>query len=93
MEYVQVKVRIKYYGQARRLAGKSAEDVELNDGGTLLDAVKRVAVGPLNDLFLDAAGGVRSTIMLSVNGVHVRDASTTLADGDAIDVHTPLAGG
>jgi molybdopterin converting factor small subunit len=93
MEYVQMTIHVTFYGQARRLSGKSSEKVELSAGGTVMDVVKTIAIGPLQDLFLDATGEVRTTIMISVNGVHVREYSTALADGDEVDVHTPLAGG
>ena len=88
-----MKIRVGYYGQARGLSGKSGEEVELNDGETILDLAKAIAVGPLKDLFLDANEAVRTTIMISVNGAHVRDQSTVLSDGDEVDIHTPLAGG
>ena len=91
-----MNVKVNYYGQARRLTGKSGEAFSLAEGAAIIDAVTAMGQAngkDLNDLLLDDAGAIRRTIMVSGNGTHVRDQATPLNDDDELDLHTPLAGG
>ena len=63
---------------------RHATDVELRDGGTVAEVIERFNLPP------------RLVHLVLVNGVHVppeRRAATALADGDALAIWPPVAGG
>lgn len=86
-------IHLVYHAQIRRAAGAGEEAVELPDGATVLDAVRRApgAVAAA-DLLIDAEGRLQPVILAVVNGVPAA-AGRPLREGDTLALFSPVAGG
>ncbi|MGW5055527.1 MoaD/ThiS family protein [Actinokineospora sp. NPDC004072] len=83
-----ITVRVRYFAGARAAAGVAEEDVALTDPATVEHALTAVAERRGADLRRVLAA---SSFLL--NSIAVRDRSTRVGDGDALDVLPPFAGG
>lgn len=92
-----MKVNVSYFGQLRDLAGQDAEVCEpdaSSDLRTLLTDLADRHGGPFRNAMLDETGGLRRSLLLSVNGAAVvKTALPPLNDGDEITLMSPIAGG
>jgi len=81
-----VRIRVLFYGMARDLAGKSADSIEIPEGGRLRDVFEWYASR------IPALRGFDSSIVLSRNHEFApRD--TAVADGDEVAFLPPVSGG
>ena len=81
-------VRVRYLAQARQAAGRSAEEVEVEDGCTVAALSARLA---------EAGPALRSVLAAPTRLTFVGDeqagAGQVLREGDEIIFTTPIAGG
>ncbi|WP_189209997.1 MoaD/ThiS family protein [Actinokineospora fastidiosa] len=81
-------VRVRYFAGARAAAGVAEEDVALAVPATVDHAL--TAVG---DRHGEPLRRVLTASSYLLNAIAVRDRSTLVGDGDALDVLPPFAGG
>ncbi len=88
-----MKVTMIYHAQIRRRAGLPEEAVELPDGATVADAVRRApGAAAAADLLIDAAGSLQPVLLAVLNGVPSAP-DRALRDGDTLALFSPVAGG
>ncbi len=77
-----MRVRVLFFGEMRRHLppGQEVVDVELPDGGCVLDALARVGVRPEDER------------IVGLNGELAQDA-TRLSEGDELSLYHPMGGG
>lgn len=91
-------LQLKYTAQLRTVLKRPEESIELPDGGSLEDLLKRLSVqnpGAKSHL-LNATGQVNPCLLLVVNNACVAAAdvpSLRLKDGDVVMLLPPIAGG
>jgi molybdopterin synthase sulfur carrier subunit len=90
-------VRIKAFARFREIIG-SENTLELNDGTSVLGALKSLSKGSkdFRDACFDKEGNVASHVVLMINGKRIsgRDReATVLHDGDELAIFPPVAGG
>jgi sulfur-carrier protein len=94
-----MKVRVQYTAQMRTAAGRSDEEVELEEGSSLRALLSHLAerLGPAAAAHLiTAAGETQGSLLIVVNdsAVASRLSSTTvLRAGDVVTLLPPIAGG
>jgi molybdopterin converting factor small subunit len=93
-----MQVEFKYFAQVRKTAaGAESERIELPDGTDLVAALGELARKHGEDfrnLVLDAAGAVRPSIMVLVDGAPAaRGKPCPLKDGSEVSILSPVAGG
>jgi len=95
-----LKVNVRYFTTLRELAGASEEEVEIGDGSTLTDLVKRIAEKYGEEasryLYVDETREIDPAMQFLVNGASIRilqGLKTRLADGDVVAVVPPIGGG
>jgi molybdopterin synthase catalytic subunit/molybdopterin converting factor small subunit len=81
-----MKVRVSFFGPARDWAGQSEVELELPDGATAEDVIRRVA----DDCGL--AADRRATIRLAIDDAFV-GGSHVVREGDDISLIPPVSGG
>lgn len=81
-------VTVRYFAAARAAAGMHSEDVELDTGGTIADALDVVA-----GRHGEALSRVLARCSFLLDSVAVRDREALIADGAELDVLPPFAGG
>lgn len=88
-----MKITVIYHAQIRRLAGVAEEGVELPEGATVADAVRRApGAAAAAELLFDAEGRLQPVILTVLNGVPAAP-SRALRDGDTLALFSPVAGG
>ena len=92
-----MKIRVKTFARFRELVGTDLE-IELPDGGTVLDGVTRLAstASGAKEALLDENGNIRSHVIVMVNKRRLpnRDREQeVLHDGDELAIFPPVAGG
>lgn len=88
-----MKVTFSYFAQIRQAAGTESETLEVSEGATILEALKRVDHGEaFESLVFDASGALRSTIPLFLNEVMTAP-DTPLNHGDHVLLLSAMAGG
>ena len=88
-----MKITFSYFAQIRKAAGVESETVNVADGITVLAALKTVNHGnEFTGLLFDATGALRPVILFVVNDVPVVP-DQKLADGDTVNIFSPVAGG
>ena len=88
-------VTVHYLAQIRRAAGRASESVESPDAVPLRDFLRTLARrhdGQFRAMLLDDAGEPRKSMLYFVGDEHA-DLSRPLADGDAVTILAPMAGG
>jgi MoaD family protein len=92
-----MRVAVKYLAQIKQAAGRASEAVELDEGCSLRDLVRRLAERhgePLRSLLLGPAGSPHDALLLFVGDEQVRwEVERELRDGDVVTVLAPMAGG
>lgn len=95
-----MKVRVRYFTTLRELAGFSEEELEIGDGSTLTDLIRRITEKYGEEassyLYVDETGDIDPTMQFLLNGVSIRSLQgfkTELADGDVVAVVPPIGGG
>jgi molybdopterin converting factor small subunit len=90
-----MKVTLNYFAQLRVLAGSEQQQLDLPDGETLLAAVQAAAVrnGAAFESALFPKDGVLSPVIILVVNGEVSTPEQVLADGDQINLFSPVAGG
>ena len=81
-----MQVEVLFFAQLRDAFGKDSEVFDLNDGGSVQDALDLIAQRG------EWAAVERLPIRYAVNEVLV-DASHALSDGDRLALLTPVSGG
>lgn len=81
-----LRVRIRYFGQAREAAGLSEEEMMVEEGVTLRDVMERI--------FLRYGGlaAMRDLLRVAVNR-RLADLSSQLSEGDEVALLPPVSGG
>jgi molybdopterin converting factor small subunit len=92
-----MNIRVDYAAQVKLAAGVASEKVELKEGTSLKDLLMQLAMqrgDGFRKLLFGEDGGIRSSILLSVNDeqVFVGDAPALQA-GDVVAVLSPMSGG
>lgn len=92
-----MKVRIKYFGQLREMAGVEEEAGEPSEGNDLKAVLEERARSHGDDfrrVIFNRGGRLRPSVMILVNGDPVDKARPPkLEDGDEITVLAAIAGG
>ena len=92
-----MKITIQYYGQSRDMAGIDSEMIEASSDAIVSYIVEKAVEARgenLQKLLLSPDGGVRPSVLVSVNDEIVASSGTTkLKDGDHISLFTAMAGG
>ena len=90
---------MRYTGQLAGAAGSPEEEVECSEGEPLLTAIRKLADDGRDPLYgklvLTGDGGFQPTVLMVVDGEQVsgdKDAFCP-ADGTAVTLMTPIAGG
>jgi sulfur-carrier protein len=90
-------ITVEYTAQLKRASGKSREDFELADSGTLIDLVNAIADQhgeELARMLKSADGTPQTTVIPFVGDDQVRwDASDALRDGVTVTLLSPISGG
>ena len=81
-------VTLRYFAGARAAAGVHSEDVELDDGATVADALSVVA-----ERHGEKLGKVLAACSFLLDSVAVRDRAVPLPPRAELDVLPPFAGG
>lgn len=81
-------VTVRYFAGARAAAGIHSEDIELDAGATIADALDVVA-----GRHGAALGKVLAGCSFLLNSVAVRDRRAPITNGAELDVLPPFAGG
>jgi molybdopterin synthase sulfur carrier subunit len=81
-------VTVRYFAGARAAAGVPSEDVELDDGATVADALDEVV-----ERHGEQLGKVLAACTFLLDSVAVRDRNVALPPGAELDVLPPFAGG
>lgn len=84
----EATVRVRYFAGARAAAGIQEETVRLAGGATVA-----ALAAELGDRHGPALTKVLTACSFLVDGVAVRSLDTAVADGSAVDVLPPFAGG
>jgi molybdopterin synthase sulfur carrier subunit len=85
---VSTTVRVRYFAGARGAVGHAEETVAMPAGATVRDLVVE-----LSGKHGDKLTRVLTACSFLLDGVAVRDQSTSLPDGSDVDVLPPFAGG
>lgn len=93
-----MKLTMDYTGQLASVTGVAEERVEVEDGECLLDVLKaRLAVHgeKFGELVFDDKGGVRSTLLVVLDGEQATGdkAYLSLEGVNVVMLMTPIAGG
>lgn len=81
-------VTVRYFAGARAAAGTHSEDVELDAGATIADALDVVA-----GRHGEALSRVLARCSFLLDSVAVRDRQAPIANGAELDILPPFAGG
>ena len=81
-------VTVRYFAAARAAAGLPSENVDINDGAAVADALDTIAAR-----HGEALRRVLSASSFLLDSVAVRDHATPLRPGAELDVLPPFAGG
>ncbi len=81
-------VTVRYFAAARAAAGLPSEDVDIDDGATVADALDAIATRHGESL-----RSVLGACSFLVDSVVVRDRTAPLRPGAELDVLPPFAGG
>jgi len=83
-----VTVRVRFFASARAAAGSESDELLLPPGSCVADAVQL-----LRERHSEELDRILTAASLLLNGVAVRDLSTTLPTAPELDVLPPFAGG
>jgi len=83
-----VTVRVRFFASARAAAGADSEQLSLAANASVADAVH-----VLRERFPAELGRILTAASFLLDGVAVRDQSTTLPPSAELDVLPPFAGG
>lgn len=81
-------VTVRFFASARAATGVDELRLALPDGASISDALQQLTAAPGQPL-----EQVLSRCSFLVNAISTTDRTTTLSDGDVIDVMPPFAGG
>ncbi|MFN2494554.1 MAG: MoaD/ThiS family protein [Pseudonocardiaceae bacterium] len=81
-------VTVRYFAGARAAAGAPSEDIELEDGATVADALEVVT-----ERHGQALAKVLASCSFLLDSIALRDRGTPLPPGAELDVLPPFAGG
>ncbi len=91
-----MRILIEYNGQLRKILDRSAEELELEPGSSVKQAIDRVAAdgGEAAARLLYADSGEPTGVLCFVDGEQVDwKAPPALKDGDRLVLMSPVAGG
>lgn len=93
-----MKLTMDYTGQLASVAGVAEEQVEVGEGECLLEVLKaRLVVHgeKFGELVFDDKGGIRSTLLVALDGEQATGdkASLSLLGVKVVMLMTPIAGG
>lgn len=87
-----MKVTVVLLGRAGELAGRALVDIELPEGSTLYDLMKKLGEEINPSLFKRFLEG-HFIFVVHVNNIPTIDATTKLKEGDRVTLLTPEMGG
>jgi molybdopterin converting factor small subunit len=92
-----MKVSVRYFGQARQLAGVSGARVDVSEDASVNDVLALVMVDAneqLRAVLVDADGKLNSNVLAAVQDEAIDPTEKgLLKENDEIVLHTALAGG
>ncbi len=92
-----MRVEVRLFGEFREASGKSAVLLELPEGASCEEALKKLAeLEPRLGELLFSQGSLRDHLHVFVNGENVNHREglgTKLSDGDILTFFTPISGG
>ncbi len=90
-----MKIAVRYMAQLRQAAGVAAEEIELDSPASLADLVRLLVQrhADLGRLLLTGGGAPQPTLLVFVGDEQADVGRSTLADGDAVTLLSPIAGG
>ncbi len=92
------QVTFSYTGQLAQAAGTPEETLDLADGASVRSALEELALrydSSWRELVFDQNGGLRSTLLVVLDGVQVTGdkGAIILDDAKSVMLMTPIAGG
>lgn len=93
-----MKLELRFFATFRAVVGGKTVEREFTGGSSLGDVLRALEgeFGELEGALLDADGDVPGQVTVLRNGrdvVHLEGTDTPLADGDAVSIFPPVAGG
>ncbi|MDW8092082.1 MAG: MoaD/ThiS family protein [Nitrososphaerota archaeon] len=95
----EITVRTRYFAYLREAIGHTEEVVELPEGATVMDFVRKVIElhgSEIGRFVLDERGRLRRSIRVALNGETVEESiidRTVLKSGDVVVILPPISGG
>jgi len=95
-----LKIKVRYFTTLRELARAAEEEIEMKEGSTLVDLLKKIASKyggeASNYLFDKRSGVIDPSIQFLVNGISIHSLQglrTELKDGNTVAIVPPIGGG
>jgi len=97
---VPLKIKVRYFTTLRELARTTEEEIEMENGTTLVDLLEKIVLkygeAAFNYLYDRKNGAVDPSLQFLVNGVSIRNLQgirTELKDGNVVAIVPPIGGG
>jgi len=97
---VPLKIKVRYFTTLRELARTMEEEIEMENGTTLVDLLEKIVLkhgeAAFNYLYDRKSGAIDPSIQFLVNGVSIRNLQgirTELKDGNVVAIVPPIGGG
>ena len=95
-----LKIKVRYFTTLRELARTTEEEIEMENGTTLVDLLEKIVLkygeAAFNYLYDRKNGAVDPSLQFLVNGVSIRNLQgirTELKDGNVVAIVPPIGGG
>jgi len=91
-----MRIKVRYAGFYRTLAGSSASDLELEEGATVQDALialDEMLEGRLNELFFGGDEGTGTVDLLILVDTEISERTRVLLEGNVLALVPPMSGG
>jgi len=97
---VPLKIKVRYFTTLRELARTMEEEIEMENGTTLVDLLGKIVLkygeAAFNYLYDRKSGAIDPSIQFLVNGMSIRSLQgirTELKDGNIVAIVPPIGGG
>jgi len=95
-----MKIKVRYFTTLRELARTMEEEIEMENGTTLIDLLEKIVLKygetVFNYLYDKKSGAIDPSIQFLVNGVSIRNLQgirTELKDRNIVAIVPPIGGG